>query len=602
MFPGSWLTMLVYGDPIRTDDPRTVIEQLRSGAAALSAPQRWIERHTRLVALFIRAAELAQGLVDEEFRQAGCDHLSARQSASAGALRGLARAVLRSWREQWVGREADVAAAIDRLAAIDAPDPVSVKTPEGYAFYALYPEAYGLAASILQGSSPMVLGLRSIGIGLGAMVAAGSGAAWSLSLRPVGHPFRRKLALGADVVAALGGLRDSVFAIADEGPGLSGSSMAAVARMLEEQVGVPRQRIHFFPSHGNPPGSAATPDIIERWRSAPRHCTPFEGLMAGTAPRQRLASWVEDLTGKPTEPLRDISGGGWRELKRYPGRPPIHAQQERRKFLLESARGRFLLRFAGLDPHGEATLRRARRLSDAGFTPPVLGLRHGFLVEHWLDDARPLDLAADRDQLVGHVARYLAFRARQLPGGKTSGASLEALAGMCAHNLAEALGEGRGSGPSPEMARQLEGRVRRVDTDNRLHAWEWLRRADGRIIKTDAYDHCAGHDLVGCQDIAWDVAGACCELDMDDGELARLLRELAMHGVRIDEALLDFYAPCYLAFQIGRLALAGDAAAEEEKSTIFRAIKSYRYRFLEPEYYRGGRKLLMRRRLLPEPS
>lgn len=602
MFPGSWLCMLVYGDASRTEDPRAVVEELRAGAASPGAPSSWIERHALLVDLFIRASELAQGLVDQEFDGTGRDHLSMRQSAAAGALRALARAVLRSWREQWQASEADVAAAIDRLAEIDAPDPVSTKAAEGYAFYALYPEAYGAAAAALRGTDPLVLGLRSIGIGLGAMVATGSEAVWSYSVRPVGHPFRRELAIGADVLAALREHRDGVFAIADEGPGLSGSSMVAAASALEE-LGAARERIHFFPSHHNLPGAAAAPAIIERWRAAPRHCVQFDELVLGaTAPDHRLASWMEDLTGAPVAPLCEISGGAWRDLKRYAEPPPTYAQQERRKFLLESARGRFLLRFAGLGPHGSATLRRARMLSEAGFTPPVLGLRHGFLVERWLDEAEPLDLAADRAGLIAHVARYLAFRAKRMPAGRASGAGLEDLARMCAHNLSEALGEPVDLEPGLEMARRLESRVQRVETDNRMQAWEWLRLPDGRIIKTDAYDHCAGHDLIGCQDIAWDVAGASCELDLDEDELARLQRELAMHGVGIDDALLDFCTPCYLAFQIGHLTMADEAVGGEEHNTIRRTIKSYRHLLLELKYYREDWKLLIRRRFRPEPS
>ena len=34
----------------------------------------------------------------------------------------------------------------------------------------------------------------------------------------------------------------------------------------------------------------------------------------------------------------------------------------------------------------------------------------------------------------------------------------------------------------------------------------------GEIIKCDSADHCAAHDLVGCRDAAWDVAGAIAEL------------------------------------------------------------------------------------------
>ena len=66
------------------------------------------------------------------------------------------------------------------------------------------------------------------------------------------------------------------------------------------------------------------------------------------------------------------------------------------------------------------------------------------------------------------------------------------------------------------MPAGLKGAVRRVETDNRLHAWEWLHTPDGRLLKTDALDHHAGHDLIGCQDITWDIAGATVELDLSD--------------------------------------------------------------------------------------
>ena len=64
------------------------------------------------------------------------------------------------------------------------------------------------------------------------------------------------------------------------------------------------------------------------------------------------------------------------------------------------------------------------------------------------------------------------------------------------------------------MLERLERVVRPVEIDGRLHAWSYLRR-DGHLLKTDALDHHAGHDLVGCQDIAWDIVGAKIELGPD---------------------------------------------------------------------------------------
>src|SRR5690606_7218721 len=86
----------------------------------------------------------------------------------------------------------------------------------------------------------------------------------------------------------------------------------------------------------------------------------------------QLASWFADLTGPPTQPLQDLSAGAWRAARglEAPADPP----RERRKYLLRTASGAWLLKFAGLGAMGEATLARARALHDGGFTPEPLGL------------------------------------------------------------------------------------------------------------------------------------------------------------------------------------------------------------------------------------
>ena len=45
----------------------------------------------------------------------------------------------------------------------------------------------------------------------------------------------------------------------------------------------------------------------------------------------------------------------------------------------------------------------------------------------------------------------------------------------------------------------LERCVRRIETDNRMHAHEWLVRPDGSLLKADAVDHCEAHDLIGAR-------------------------------------------------------------------------------------------------------
>ncbi len=123
----------------------------------------------------------------------------------------------------------------------------------------------------------------------------------------------------------------------------------------------------------------------------------------------------------------------------------------------------------------------------------------------------------------------------------------------------------------------LAAQVHRVETDNRLHAWEWRVMADGTILKTDAIDHHAGHDLVGCQDIAWDVAGAAVELDLTDAEERRLMARVAARSGRdVSEHLVAFLRPCYLAFQLGHYREA-EMASRDPREAARLAAASARY-------------------------
>jgi hypothetical protein len=113
--------------------------------------------------------------------------------------------------------------------------------------------------------------------------------------------------------------------------------------------------------------------------------------------------------------------------------------------------------------------------------------------------------------------------------------------------------------------------VHRVATDNRLQPWEWIETPDGRLLKTDAVDHCAAHDLIGCQGIAWDIAGASVELDLSDEETQRLTRVVtAESGAAVDPKLLAFLLPCYLAFQLGAYSWAADGLPDwpEEQTRL----------------------------------
>lgn len=560
--------MLVYGDASRTEPARLTAARLRAQVAALAGMPPGIGRHETLVAAFILAGELAQGLADHEFHAKGVDAPRTLPDAAMVLLQGLAEAVLASWRSGF----AVLPPLADHVLPEPLPELVELRQAEGFAFYALYPESYAQAAAASGlGADTTVIGLRSIGVPLAAMVAAALDAPAPVTLRPVGHPWQRRLAVADALARRL--RRGRRFAVVDEGPGLSGSSMGAVADFLED-AGVAPDRLHFFPSHDGDPGAQASARHRDRWGRAPRHVTGFDALMHAADGRHRLVSWVADLTGPADGALQDISGGAWRHAMPEGEWPPAATGQERRKFLLPAGRRRWLLKFAGLGEAGRRRAAMADALSGAGFVPGFAGHRHGFSVERWVDDAAGLDRQAP-DRTTAHVARYLAFRARHFPLDR--GAGTAALWTMACHNTGEHLGSDAGDA----LRRRrfdfdaLQRRIARVAVDGRMHAWEWLRLPSGELLKADAVDHHDSHDLVGGQDIAWDVAGAEAELGLDADELGRAIRDAGGPVVLPD--LLAFYRPCYLAFQLGSYVMAAAAGAGQPSEAERLTAQAERY-------------------------
>ena len=96
-------------------------------------------------------------------------------------------------------------------------------------------------------------------------------------------------------------------------------------------------------------------------------------------------------------------------------------------------------------------------------------------------------------------------------------------------------------------------RPRRSRTDNRLDRDKWLRLRNGRLLKTDALDHHRSHDLIGCQNAAWDVAGAVVEFDLSPAEAAQLIEA---SGPALVRDLIDFFLIAYASFRVGQTTLA----------------------------------------------
>jgi len=478
-----------------------------------------------------------------------------------------------AWRGHRAGVEGAARAALSAVEALgqcDLPACLTTKVPEGFAFYALYPEAYVVAserfAAARERGRAVVIGLRSIGTTLSAVVGAALEAeGWeieTLTLRPRGHPFLRRPVLSPELEGRLRGSAGVMFLIVDEGPGLSGSSMTGAAELLSS-LGVPDNRIVFFPAWRPTPDAFVSAAARGRW------------------PRHELASvTLEDAFGADLFPATDdISAGCWRKLfdldeARWPA---VHPQHERRKYLhSQGGEGQRLTKFAGLGRHGAERLALAERLAGAGFAPEPLGLETGFLTTRWAR-ARPLRRRDLDAAFLDHAARYLAFRAS---GPRLDApAGLETLLHMTEHNIGLGLGEEWRSrlGRLEVVRRALED-APAVALDGRCQPHEWLKTSEG-YLKADAVDHWDDHFFPGPADPAWDVAGFVAEFGLDPAgrqdfasRVAALARDPGL------AARLPFYTVAYLAFRLGYAWMAERSLREHPDGHRFaRLVRRYRW-------------------------
>lgn len=500
-----------------------------------------------------------------------------------GKIREASHAVGRVFVASLIGASRDEQRAVataaneklDALTAVDLPNVITVGSPEGYAYYALYPEQYAAAAAdMARAMSPaavVCIGVRSIGTSLSAAVSAmlelHGCAARSFTVRPHGHPFDRQLNLSPELERAITSQRDALFLVIDEGPGLSGSSFASVANALST-LGIPDQQIVLMPSW-LPDGSRFVSDAASaRWQRHRKIASTFEDQFLYNG---RLVRGFETHAGRD---LVDLSAGAWRDyvLLDRSARPVVQPQHERRKYLLDR-RGRapMLLKFAGLGRIGQAKRARAERIASAGFGPAPANLQHGFLATEMLR-ARPLSAADVNEAVLNRMADYLAFVAREFPATKSS--AHDQLREMTEVNTREALGDL----PNGVITRFMQSHAvvdeRPVALDGRMFPHDWLRSGD-TLVKTDATDHHDDHFFPGTQDIAWDLAATAVEFRLDRlGERYLLERYSAASGDRSIADRVPFYRVAYLAQRVGYATLASEALDESDDRTRWCALVS----------------------------
>lgn len=444
---------------------------------------------------------------------------------------------------------------------------VRLKTPEGYAYYSLYPEMYAEAvAAWAERTRPahvVCLGLRNIGsslsaIATGALRLRGVDVR-SWTLRPRGHPFDRHVKLTHDLVTSLQ-LETAVVLIVDEGPGLSGSSLTGAASALAA-LGLPDDRIVFVPSWQPPSDKFVSSNAAARWQRHERVVPQFEEGVRTMLDREGIvdAGAIE------------ISAGRWRQWLELPQPwPAAQPQHERRKFVT----GDSIARFAGLGEYGCTSLERARQLSGAGWTQPPDLLRRGFLRTP-VADGRPMGAGDVSRHFLSHAARYVAWL--RTAASSTEAANVDALASMLRVNAREAHGDDCMNAVDALVAEARQFAEAATAIDGRLMPHEWIAGSSG-WMKTDALDHHRDHFFPGCTDAAWDVAGLITEFALDDASSRDMVEEYARRSGDMTIARrLPFYCAAYSAFRCGYCSLAGQTLSGTEEAARFQRLDA-RYR------------------------
>jgi hypothetical protein len=535
--------MLVFRDQSARVATRPLLASLARDTATLAREAR--PAYDDLVALLVDAGESASAVGDALCPTFDDTNRVVRQ------LERATRAVARAVCEGWAGSPE---AAVDHLDVArqtmeDASRgelPLSVARPvsEGFAYYALSPESYIEAARRLasqaRGVPCVCIGIRNIGTALGALVAATlerEGVdVWFCTVRPHGHPFARRTTLGPEMQRWFEARAHGYFAIVDEGPGLSGSTLTSVAAAVDA-LGVAPDRIVLMPSWETDGARFVSAEARDRWSRHARIAASFEPVWIDDG---RLArAWSADR-------VEDLGAGRWRETLPPDEWPAAHPQHERRKFRVTRGPEVEWVKFAGYGHYGRRTLARAAQLGEAGWSPPARALGGG-----WMGLAVIDGVPADADDVSGdfleHVAQYVAWTGRTFR--LDTPAHGDALLAMTRHNALGALGD--------QAARAVD-RLALPDEivvasllDARMLPHEWLQTSGG-WVKTDSADHGDDHFYPGPCDVAWDLAAICEEFHLDAPAVRYLLDAyVRASGDRRVRSRLPFHRIAYTAARAG---------------------------------------------------
>jgi len=445
------------------------------------------------------------------------------------------------------------------------PDAVEVSPPEGFAYYALHPQDFAYQA--IQSDpheSYAIIGIRSIGTVLSAVWLAalrGCGIRASrTTVRPCGHPYNRATEFNVEQIRWIDQQKSmrARFIVVDEGPGLSGSSFLSVGEALMKQ-GVCAERITFWGTRPLQPEGLCSPGAATRSLQFRWECV-----------KPNFYAQVNQSTW--------LGGGVWRAslLEDAPDWPACWPQMERLKFFSDD--GKHVLKFDGLGRFGSRARQRAKCVADAGFGPAVQDAGNGLSAYSFIA-GRPLTQAGLSKQLIELMGRYCAYRHSEFRTNNTPKNDLEQ---MVRFNVSQELGL------ELEMPSDAFRSKEPTICDGRMQPYEWIFNGEGRVYKVDAGSHGDDHFYPGLSDIAWDLAGAIVEWDMDNQATELLLNCYARYSGDDAQKQIGGFLVAYGAFRLAYCKMAGAAPQDADEETRLRRAHQYYRRRLVQDLTRAG--------------
>ncbi|MBE7414322.1 MAG: hypothetical protein HS130_03450 [Deltaproteobacteria bacterium] len=206
--------------------------------------------------------------------------------------------------------------------------------------------------------------------------------------------------------------------------------------------------------------------------------------------------------------------------------------------------------------------------------PPVSGFTNGFVVQEFVP-GRPVTEMELNQLLLDDIARYSAFLKRSFPACERM--SFEEFHGMAARNIALGLGEDWANKAAPlERMRGVYEDFEPIELDGRMFPFEWIITPKG-YRKTDCLDHHLDQFFPACQDIAWDLAMAAVEFEMNPMELNYMLSSYAAaSGDTVGGERFRLHLIAYLAFRLGYSSFAAEELAATPEGPRFRSL-AHRY-------------------------